>query len=165
MSRLRLSPEVLPPPRARLRLLLWRSLDRLTQVLRPGARLRPAHDLGRRGEDCAAWLLREHGYTIVARNYRDAPARSGGRGEIDLIAFEGVPPALVFIEVKTRSREGRFPAERAVNSAKRQHLIRLARAYRLRRHYQGPYRFDLVIIYALDTPQPRLKLYRNAFHD
>jgi putative endonuclease len=165
MSRLRLSSEVLPPPRARLFPRLLRLLDRLQARLQPSRRQPAAHRLGQRGEESAAWLLHEHGYTIVARNYRDAPGRSGGRGEIDLIAFEGVPPTLVFVEVKTRSREGRFPAERAVNQAKRRHLSRLARAYRRKRHYTGPYRFDLVIIYGLDTPHPRLKLHRDAFRD
>ena len=165
MSHLRLSSAVLPKPRVRLVPRLLQGLESLAARLR-GGRARPAaHRLGRRGEECAAWLLREHGYTIVARNYRGLPGRSGGRGEIDLIAFEGVPPTLVFIEVKTRSREGRFAAERAVNQAKRRHIIRLARAYRRRRRHSGPYRFDLVIIYGLDTPHPRLKLHRDGFRD
>ncbi|MGH9412778.1 MAG: YraN family protein [Terriglobales bacterium] len=119
--------------------------------------------VGRHGEDLAYWFLRRQGYTIVARNYRAASRKLGGAGEIDLIAFEGALPTMVFIEVKARAQEGMFAAESAVNAAKRRHLIRVARGYRCRRHYTGPYRFDVVVIYGPDDKQPRLTLHRDAF--
>src|SRR5262249_56551615 len=54
-------------------------------------------ELGRRGEDLAAELLRARGYTIVERNFR---CRAG---EIDLVAFDG--PTVVFVEVRSRRGE------------------------------------------------------------
>lgn len=58
-----------------------------------------------------------------------------------------------------------FAAERAVDALKRRHLIRAARGYRSRRHYSGPYRFDVVVIYGPEEEQPRLTLHRDAFGD
>lgn len=151
----------LPPPR-------WTPWRRLLRGARRLAARRgsvvQSHALGRRGEDLAYWSLREHGYTIVARNHRRAPGQAG-RGEIDLIAFEGSPPVLVFIEVKTRAQEGIAPAEWAADAAQRRALLSTARAYRRRRGYAGPWRFDMVVIYGPDDPNPRILLHRNAIRD
>ncbi|MGH9468394.1 MAG: YraN family protein [Terriglobales bacterium] len=129
------------------------------------SRGRGSGELGRRGENLAAWYLRHHGYTIVARNYRGISRQRAGAGEIDLIALEGAPATLVFVEVKTRAREGMYAAEGAVNRAKRRHLLRAARDYRIRHRHTGPYRFDLVVIYGPDDARPRLQLHRDAFRD
>jgi putative endonuclease len=151
----------LAPPRR----LAWRRFWQRAARLAPGRRqLTPSHALGRRGEDLACWSLREHGYTIVARNHRRAPGQAG-RGEIDLIAFEGSPPTLVFIEVKTRAREGIAPAEWAADAAQRRALLATARAYRRFRGYTGAWRFDIVVIYGPDDPQPRILLQRDAIRD
>ena len=152
----------LPPPRWTL----WRRLLRGAARLAAwrGAQPVPSHALGRRGEEIAYWSLREHGYTIVARNHRHAPGQAG-RGEIDLIAFEGSPPVLVFIEVKTRAREGIAPAEWAADAAQRRALLAAARAYRRRRGYNGPWRFDMVVVYGPDDANPRILLRRNAIRD
>lgn len=81
---------------------------------------------------------------------------------MDLIAYEGSPPALVFVEVKTRTREGEIDAEGAVDARKREHLVRLARAYRRRRGLSGPYRFDVVVVYGPEEWAPRIELHRGA---
>ena len=49
--------------------------------------------LWRDGEDAACGYLEEHGFTILARNFRDR------RGEIDIVALKD--DTLVFVEVKT----------------------------------------------------------------
>ncbi|HVA89115.1 MAG TPA: YraN family protein [Chloroflexota bacterium] len=155
--------ELLPPPRS-FAAHAWTALSRLAAVVPSWRRGQPraaAHVTGARGEQIAYWSLRQHGYTIVARNFR----LPGREGELDLIAFEGKPPALVFVEVKTRTRAGRFSAEDAVDVDKRRHLIRLARAYRRRRGYDGEYRFDVVAIYGPEKSVPRIELYRDAFRD
>ncbi|MGH3183229.1 MAG: YraN family protein [Streptosporangiaceae bacterium] len=123
----------------------------------------PIHALGQRGEELAYWSLRERGYTIVARNYGRKAGQATPQGELDLIAYEGSPPTLVFIEVKTREREGKFDAAGAVDVVKRSHLQRVARSYRRRRGLSGPYRFDVVVIYGPEDAQPRIQLYRDAF--
>jgi len=51
---------------------------------------------GKAGEERACRYLRRCGYTIVDRNARM------GRGEIDIVALDGV--ILVFVEVKVRDR-------------------------------------------------------------
>ena len=51
---------------------------------------------GRRGEELAYRHLRREGYRVVARNYR---SRSG-KGEIDLLGWDG--EMLACVEVKTR---------------------------------------------------------------
>ncbi|MGH9486652.1 MAG: YraN family protein [Terriglobales bacterium] len=99
----------------------------------------------------------------MARNYRAASRSLGGAGEIDLIAFEGVPSTLVFVEVKTRAKHGMVAAEAAVNAAKQRRLQRLAALYRMRRRHCGPYRFDVVVIYGPEDPKPHLTLHRAAF--
>jgi putative endonuclease len=77
--------------------------------------------VGAAGERLAALWYEEHGFEIVARNWRCAA------GEIDLVCRRG--PLLVVCEVKTR-RSDRFgtPAE-AVTPAKQRRLRRLTAAY------------------------------------
>jgi putative endonuclease len=101
-------------------------------------------------------FLRQQGYRIVARNYR--PRR--GREEIDLIGWDD--DHLAFVEVKARKNEefGR-PAE-AVDSKKRQVLIRAAREYARRAGVAPAWmRFDVVSIVMEDPP--RIELYKGAF--
>ncbi|ALU41244.1 hypothetical protein AS188_12190 [Kocuria flava] len=99
-------------------------------------RRRPVPEaLGPRGERLAAAHLEEHGYRVLARNWRADPARDGVRGEADLVAeHEGV---LVVVEVKTRSslRYG-HPFE-SVTPGKSARLHRLAAAW-ARRHGRDP---------------------------
>jgi putative endonuclease len=102
-----------------------------------------APDVGHWGESAAAaWLRRERGFEIVARNWRDPRDR---RGEIDLVAREG--PVLVFVEVKTRE-EGRLVSGRhAVDGRKRRALRRVCDAYLLAlppAERPRTFRFDLV---------------------
>ena len=77
--------------------------------------------LGARGERLATAWYEQHGYRVVARNWRC------DIGEIDLIATRGAE--LVIAEVKTRAST-RFgvPAE-AVGVAKQRKLRRLALAW------------------------------------
>ncbi len=58
---------------------------------------RAAEQRGRRAETIAAWWLRLHGWSVLARR-----ARVAG-GEIDLVARRG--HTLAFIEVKQRATE------------------------------------------------------------
>ncbi len=111
---------------------------------------------GRRGEDLAHRFLQEHGFTVIARNYRPR----SGPGEIDLVACEG--DALVFVEVKARSSTDFGSPDRAVDREKQRALERAAREYARRRGADwSSVRFDIVNVY-LDHP-PRLELIRDAF--
>ena len=101
-------------------------------------RFRRAHlRLGRRGEQWAAALLLERGFTLLTRNY------AGKDGEIDLIVREGAK--LCFIEVKTRRCYGRARPGAAVGPAKRERIIKTSHRYL--RELGMPslvYRFDVV---------------------
>jgi putative endonuclease len=110
---------------------------------------------GRRGEDLAHRFLRRKHYIIVARNYRLAT----GDAEADLIAWDG--DNLVIVEVKSRESGECGPPERAIGEEKRQHLVRVARAYA--RKIDLPWervRFDVVTVILHDPPE--VTLYRNA---
>ncbi|ACZ30206.1 protein of unknown function UPF0102 [Xylanimonas cellulosilytica DSM 15894] len=100
-------------------------------------------DVGRRGEQLAAELLTDEGYTLLARNWR------GQEGELDLVALDGT--TLVAIEAKTRSgtRYG-HPAE-AVTPRKLARLRRLTGQWltehgRELRHRFRDVRIDVVAV-------------------
>src|SRR5438045_9561683 len=73
--------------------------------------------LGARGEKMACAFLRRQGCKILYRNFR---ARRGG--EVDIICRDG--DTLVFVEVKTRTREDFGRPVEAVNAANRKLIER-----------------------------------------
>jgi putative endonuclease len=113
-------------------------------------------DHGRMGEDLAHRYLRDHGCTVVARNYR---TRSGS-GEIDLVAWHG--DTLVFVEVKTRATAEFGEPDRAVDAEKRKNLHHAAIDYARRANVEWTKtRFDIVSI-VLGRPI-RIDWIREAF--
>lgn len=95
---------------------------------------------GRDGEERAAQYLTTRGFTILARNVRDAA------GEIDLVALDA--DTLVFCEVRTRRSRGQGSALESVTPAKQRQVVRVAEAF-LARHPRlqaRPMRFDVVAI-------------------
>ena len=121
--------------------------------------------LGREGEEAAYWFLRECGMTMVARNYRPEGRLDGGRGEIDLIGWDG--DTLVFIEVKTRSSAELQAPEAAVDRDKQRNVKAAARQYlHTARQEKVPVRFDIVSVEMAahrDQAQPRIVHLRDAF--
>lgn len=77
--------------------------------------------LGAFGERLAGHYLEDHGFRIVARNWRCR------QGEIDLIAARD--DALHFVEVKTRRGRSRGTPEEALTARKGQQLTNLALLY------------------------------------
>lgn len=122
-----------------------------------------ARRTGVRGETYAYWYLRRHGYIVVARNYM----RSGVKGEIDMVGYDG--PVLAFVEVKTRAaaEPGKPPVPRpedAVNDEKRRHLARMARQFLRARRIDSPaYRFDVLAIETRPGARPEVRLHKGAF--
>jgi putative endonuclease len=104
-------------------------------------RLGPAPSAGERGENTAAdWLVRERGFAIVARNWRNPRDR---RDEIDLICRDG--NILVFVEVKARAPGALVPGFYAIDARKKRVLRRTAEAYlKLLRDKPRTFRFDVV---------------------
>ena len=82
--------------------------------------------LGHMAEDAAASWYTEHGYTVLARNWRCV------QGEIDILCTCRNPPGcrtLVVCEVKARSSNSHGHPLEAVTPAKQRRLRRLAAMY------------------------------------
>ena len=138
--------------------LVARSLDASSRYLR---KKEPEHlTTARRGEMEAYFHLREQGYRIVAKNFRTPH----NRGEIDLIGWDhGV---LCFVEVKTHAQPGLVPPEMAVDAAKKQHILSVAKRYvrRLPDDKRPACRFDIVsVVLGHDDSKPTIRLYKGAF--
>jgi putative endonuclease len=104
-------------------------------------RRRYPEDHGRIGEDLAHRYLRRKGCTVVARNYR-VPS---GRGEIDIVAWDG--DKLAIVEVKTRATADFGAPETAVDTEKRERVVRAAEDYMRRAGVSwDQVRFDVVSV-------------------
>lgn len=113
--------------------------------------------LGARGEKLAARYLRRHGFKILYRNFR---GRRGG--EIDLVCRER--DTLVFVEVKTRTREDFGRPLDAVGPQKQRRISQGGLAWlRLLGNPDVLFRFDVVEVTMADEAAPRIELIRNAF--
>jgi putative endonuclease len=101
--------------------------------------------VGDQGERlAAAWLHRQRGFEVIARNWRSPHDR---REEIDLVCRDG--DILVFIEVKARAAGALVPGYYAVDRRKKRVLRRAIAAY-LRNLPKKPrtFRFDVVEVSA-----------------
>ena len=112
---------------------------------------------GALGEKLACRFLRRNGYKLLYRNFK---GRSGG--EIDIVCRDN--DTLVFVEVKTRTREDFGRPFSAVDRQKQKRISRGGLAW-LRR-LDNPdilFRFDVVEVIVSDDAKPRLELIKNAF--
>ena len=129
--------------------LIYRAADRIR-------RRRYPENHGRIGEDLAHRYLREHGCTVIARNYRVA----SGKGEIDIVAWHG--EKLVFVEVKTRASAEFGDPDKAVDAEKRERVMRAARDYARRAAIPWDRtRFDTVSVTL--QPSPLINWAQGAF--
>jgi putative endonuclease len=119
---------------------------------------RPRHlRLGTRGEKLAGQFLRRNGYKILYRNFRGCTG-----GEIDLVCRDR--DTLVFVEVKTRTREDFGRPLDAVDRDKRKRISRGGLAWlRLLGDPDILFRFDVVEVIITEGAPVRLELIRNAF--
>lgn len=129
----------------------------LGQVFKPRQAPEAEHlEYGRRGERMAYRHLRKLGYTVVARNYRTRD----GRGEVDLIGWDG--QYLAFIEVKTRRTDEFGAPEAAIDSGKREHIVRAASDYLRRAGLEWSCaRFDTVSVVWREPVE--IELQKDAF--
>src|SRR5437773_6472635 len=132
--------------RWRSRFLLWKG------SVRPQHLWRGAH-----GEKLACRYLSRSGYKILFRNFR---GRSGG--EIDIVCRDH--DTLVFVEVKTRTREDFGRPIAAVDREKKKRISRGGLNWL--RMLDDPdilFRFDVVEVIIAEDASPRLELIKNAF--
>jgi putative endonuclease len=112
---------------------------------------------GERGEKLACRFLRHNGYKILYRNFK---GRSGG--EIDIVCRDN--DTLVFVEVKTRTREDFGRPVAAVDRQKQKRISRGGLAWlRMLDNPDILFRFDVVEVIVADDAKPRLELIKNAF--
>lgn len=113
-------------------------------------------ELGRRGEEATVKFLKENGYKILERNYKNK------LGEIDIIAKEN--KILCFVEVKSRTdlRFG-YPKE-AVTYTKQRQLNKVALSY-LKQYnlFDIPARFDVVSVIFNNQNKTEIEIIKNAF--
>jgi putative endonuclease len=110
-----------------------------------------------RGEKLAARYLRRQGFKVLYRNFR---GRQGG--EIDLICRDR--DTLVFVEVKTRTREDFGRPLEAVNRQKQRRISLGGLAWlRLLGNPDILFRFDVVEVVIAEGAAPRIELVRDAF--
>jgi putative endonuclease len=97
-------------------------------------------ELGLRGEQEAARLLKKRGYKILEKNFRSR------LGEVDIVAREG--ETIVFVEVKTRASENFGSPKEAIDTRKRRRIIRASLDYlnRSRAYGDRGIRFDVVTV-------------------
>ena len=113
--------------------------------------------LGTQGENLACRFLKKNGYKVLYRNFK---GRTGG--EIDVICRDR--DTLVFVEVKTRTREDFGRPVEAVNREKQNSIARGALAWlRLLDDPDILFRFDVVEVILAEGAEPRLEILRNAF--
>ncbi len=100
-------------------------------------------DPGAAGERlAAAWLRRERGFAVVARNWRNPRDR---RDELDLVCRDA--EVLVFVEIKARAAGALVPGYHAIDRRKQEVLRRTIKAYLARlRERPTTFRFDVVEI-------------------
>jgi putative endonuclease len=117
----------------------------------------PSARLGQWGQDRAESFLKSRGMRLLSRNF------SCGSGEIDLVMVDA-DGSLVFVEVKTRTREVFADAEAAVTPVKN---LRLGRAVRffLAKHRLGqrPFRMDVVVVVPGRRKTTRIRHYMDTF--
>ncbi len=97
---------------------------------------------GAQAEHLAAKFLQHQGLKLLQQNYRCR------FGEIDLILQDG--EALVFAEVRLRSRSDFGGAAASINTAKQAKLVRAAQHYLATLTHTPPCRFDAVLLQTSD---------------
>lgn len=112
------------------------------------------NDLGLRGEVLAEDYLRKRGYLILERNWRH------GRHEIDIIA--STEDLIVFVEVKTRSKDVWGNPEDAVDTRKIRRIVDAADFYMTEYDIEKLVRFDVISI-LMNDKKTEISHFEDAF--
>ena len=97
-----------------------------------------SHILGIKGEDIAADHLKKSGYRILFRNWK------WGKHEVDIIAEKD--DMVVFVEVKTRTKEFIEDLRYVVTTEKQKSIIYAANGYLHKFNVDKESRFDVLTI-------------------
>lgn len=113
------------------------------------------NDFGRWGEQKATDYLMQKGYRIIDRNWKSF------KGEIDIIAMDGT--TIVFVEVKSRSKNYLVAPELAVNRKKSISLCSAAGAYLKYNKLNFEARFDIITVVGSDESDMQIDHIVDAF--
>lgn len=95
-------------------------------------------ELGQQGESAVASWLTEHGFKILATNFRTRC------GEVDIIASRD--DVVSFVEVKTR-KNIYFPISQVITTPKQHRIALTAQMYALANHIRDKVlRFDVAVV-------------------
>jgi len=112
---------------------------------------------GKAGEDIAVEYLKQHGFSIIERNFHSQ------QGEIDIIAQD--KDFLVFVEVKNYSFRSYGSPVGAVRKNKKQSIIHAAQTYIYKNRIKEVYsRFDVLTIFRKRNGEKLIEHYKNAFY-
>lgn len=100
--------------------------------------------------------MRKNGYKIIEKNYKTK------LGEIDIIADDkGV---ISFVEVRSKNSPRFGLPEETINKKKEAQISKAAMAYIKQYNLMDKScRFDVVCIQGVDSPEPEIRLIKNAF--
>ena len=113
------------------------------------------HKLGKDGEESAAVYLIKKGYNILHRNWRS------GKRELDIVAENR--NFIVFVEVKTRSRNFASDPRHTIPKEKQRILLYAAESYIQRYNINKESRFDIVTIIT-DGKTEEIEHIEDAFY-
>ena len=111
------------------------------------------NDTGKLGEQIAQRFLKKKQFKILECNWR------WGKGEMDIIAEKD--DLLVFIEVKTRTKNTFGHPEEAISEKKQNLMYELATEYMYIISYEKEFRFDVIAIVL--EPGLEIKHFEDAF--
>jgi putative endonuclease len=111
---------------------------------------------GKQGEDAAARFLQQHGYRILARNWRHK------RCEVDIIAEDNI--SIVIAEVKTLKQGSQDIPENRVDAHKEKMLSDAAEAWLEAHPTEKELRFDIIAVSLDANNQPTIRHFRDAFY-
>ncbi|MDO8529742.1 MAG: YraN family protein [bacterium] len=119
--------------------------------------------MGASGEDIVAKFLKDKGYKIIERNFKNYKGRQ--LGEIDIIAEKN--KEIIFVEVKTRELEKyqtTLPEEN-ITFSKLHKLSKIANSYiKTKNLWNFPYHFDAVSVWlSQDYKTAKIKHIENIF--
>jgi putative endonuclease len=110
--------------------------------------LKQAHfALGQRGEFKAKQFLIDKKYKILDTNV------VFGKNEVDIVAYDLQAKELVFVEVKTRSKQSLVHASQAVSKKKLIAINNVARQFIKLNHYYSEYRIDAICVTGREVEQ------------
>jgi putative endonuclease len=113
-------------------------------------------EIGQIGERIALRYLRAKNYEILGKNFSIRLKKGLQLGEIDLIAKKG--KKIIFIEVKSQTKEGFIRPEERVNFKKRERIRKIAEAWLDRHKYQNvEWQIDVISVF-LDFLKRRAKI-------